>query len=407
MKKILVLGSSVAGVKAIEKIRSTDKESEIILLAVDGHLPYNRDLFTKLLTQDIPENQVFYRSQSFFDDQRVHVILDKTVTRINFKKNKVYTEDKTQISFDSIIITELPQQKLPNIKGVNKTGVFGFTKLNDALAIAKDLYTIETLAIQSSTFEGFAVAAAAAKKGREVLLVSKANAFSSIDDPIAAQWLTDLLAQRNVNVVFDNEIGEILGDQEVKAVKLKSGKVFATEMVVFTQTFEDQRVVADTGLECEDRILVDASFKTNFDHVFAVDNAAAFKGDNLPEESYLTCQTLEQEGSVVGAKLLGEQAQSQCAPEIYSVNIDDISIILMGRAKTAEGLKIIELFDREAKTYRKIVADNNILVGAVLINQPDQKHKYWAMIQQGADISALEESLSQPAADAGEISAES
>ncbi|VAX35450.1 hypothetical protein MNBD_UNCLBAC01-1190, partial [hydrothermal vent metagenome] len=46
MKKIVIFGSSPEVVSVIENVRSQDQESEIILISVDGHYPYQPNLFS-------------------------------------------------------------------------------------------------------------------------------------------------------------------------------------------------------------------------------------------------------------------------------------------------------------------------------------------------------------------------
>ena len=53
MKKIVIIGNSPAGVKAIEEIRAVDQESSIALIDEEGTLPYNRSVFPELLTKSL------------------------------------------------------------------------------------------------------------------------------------------------------------------------------------------------------------------------------------------------------------------------------------------------------------------------------------------------------------------
>ena len=66
MKKIIILGSSPAGVKAAEEIRTLDKESEITIFCEGHQLPYQRELFGEFVAKTITEDKVFYQPQQFY-----------------------------------------------------------------------------------------------------------------------------------------------------------------------------------------------------------------------------------------------------------------------------------------------------------------------------------------------------
>ncbi|MFO3796427.1 MAG: FAD-dependent oxidoreductase, partial [Anaerolineales bacterium] len=60
--RYVIVGSGVAGIAAIEAIRSIDKEGEIWLLHEDPHVFYSRPGLAYYLTDEIPEAQLFPHS---------------------------------------------------------------------------------------------------------------------------------------------------------------------------------------------------------------------------------------------------------------------------------------------------------------------------------------------------------
>ena len=58
MKKILILGSSIAGVKAIEEIRRFEPDCEATILT-DGEYPYDRGLFAPVLSKEVDYKKYF------------------------------------------------------------------------------------------------------------------------------------------------------------------------------------------------------------------------------------------------------------------------------------------------------------------------------------------------------------
>lgn len=291
MKKIVVIGNSIAGVKALETIRGFDVESDLTIFALDGFYPYNRDLFPDYFLKKIKESKIFYptgiqphaadsikglhQPKEFYEQNRINVILERQISRINFKNKRIFTPEKDQIDFDVLIIADTHQVRFPDIQGTGKTGVFALRKLSDLKKIIMAIPLVETVVIETNSPQGLRMADAFKEQGKEV-------------------------------IVLDNAVTEILGDAEVKAVRLKSGKVLAAEMVIFAEASPDLRLFADTDLKIDQRILIDSSFRTNIEGVFAFPPMARFKEEEFNTGDLTSTTALEEAGKTIAANIAGQ-----------------------------------------------------------------------------------------------------
>ncbi len=271
MKKIVAIGNSIAGVKALETIRSFDAECALTLFTLDGCYPYQQELFADYFLKKIKENKIFYQPKEFYEHNRINVILQRQIARVNFKKKKIFTEEKDRIDFDFLIIADTNQVKFSDIKGTAKTGVFPL-RMMDMKKILAALPFVETVVIESSSAQGLRMAEAFKEQGKEV-------------------------------IVLDHSVTEILGDSDVKAVRLKSGKVIAAEMVIFTEARPDLRLFADTELKIDQRILIDSSLRTNIEGVFAFPPVARFKEEQFNTGDLTSTFKLEEAGKTIAANI--------------------------------------------------------------------------------------------------------
>lgn len=307
MKKIVAIGNSIAGVKALETIRSSDAQSELTIFALDGFYPYCPELFIDYFLQRIREGKLLYKAREFYEQHRINMILQRQIARVNFKKKKIFTEEKDQIDFDFLIINDTNHVKFPDIKGIGKTGVFALRKLADLKKMITTLPLVETVVIETNSPQGFRMAEAFKEKGKEVIVVVPSLI---VNDGKVLPYNTSVIFQKleeiSIQVILDNSIAEILGDADVKAVRLKSGKVLAGEMVIFTDMLPDFRIFADTELEIDQRILIDSSSKTNIEGVFAFYPAAHFKENQFNSLDSISTVWLEEAGKTIAANIMGE-----------------------------------------------------------------------------------------------------
>ncbi|MDP2921286.1 MAG: FAD/NAD(P)-binding oxidoreductase, partial [Candidatus Omnitrophota bacterium] len=84
-----IVGSSAAGISAVEAIRTKDKASKIIVISDEKKPLYSRCLISYLLAGTIDEKKIWYRKDSFFKDNKAEALLGVRAEGIDIKKKEV------------------------------------------------------------------------------------------------------------------------------------------------------------------------------------------------------------------------------------------------------------------------------------------------------------------------------
>lgn len=301
MKKILVLGSSIAGVKAIEEIRRCEPDCEATILT-DGEYPYDRGLFAPVLAKEVDYKKIFYKPNDYYEKNRVNIVVGQKIARINLKKCKVTTEGKQAFEGDVLIVTDAPGYKLPEIRGVNKNGVYTLQQLTDLNQILDFLPLIDTVLIQSDSSRGASITAAFLKRDKEVIwVVSSDQVAQDLLNADVTGRLAAATQENMLRVVAGNPIAEILGEGDVKAIRLKSGKILATQIIIFPDAPVDFKILTDPAVTTDGKIRVNEQFQTGIEGVFALDAACTTPGQE--NAGLLLVTVLEQQGATVAAAL--------------------------------------------------------------------------------------------------------
>lgn len=80
----IIVGSGLAGVSAIEGIRSIDKQGTILLIGGEHHLPYHRPPLSKQLwTGKKKLEDIFIKDRSYYETNGVSLELGEKVTRLD------------------------------------------------------------------------------------------------------------------------------------------------------------------------------------------------------------------------------------------------------------------------------------------------------------------------------------
>ena len=393
MKKIIIIGNSIAGVKAIEEIRSRDKESEITLFLEDSHLPAHNYLFGDFLMKAITEDKIFYKPGEFYKENNVHIISGKKIGRVDFKKNRVVTLEKEQFPFDALLITDTSNHRFPEIKGTAKMGVFGLKRLSDIKDILAILHLVDCAVIQADSIEGLKIACSLKKRVKEVILIiPSSHVLFSLLDKGPAEVIEKCLEQNAIRIVKENAVSEILGEGEVKAVRLKTGKVLASQMAVIADTKTDLRYFSESSLKMNQGILVDDFFQTNIPNVFAAGGACEMPAQGICNFS-ADPFSLREQGRVAGLNMSGQATAYQEPLRFLSFDLLGVPVVFIGKTKRQEGFRELTHIDAEKNIYRKIFLKDGRLAGALLINDSQDRDKILNLIREKTDISNLSPAL--------------
>ena len=241
MKQFVIIGNSAAGIAAAQALRKADRQATITIISDEPYPTYCRCLITNFLSGDIKESSVIYRDSAFFKENNIEVLLNNKVIELRAKKNTVVIEEKDgsdekkkkQLEYDYLLLANGASPKFPEIKGIQKRGVFGFRTMDDAKKILERLPVTTTACVLGGGLIGLKAAYALRKRGVEVKVIVRSDrVLSQVLDRESAGMLGQRIQENGIEVVTGTDVSEIIGNGDVKAVKLDKGKVIGCSIVV-------------------------------------------------------------------------------------------------------------------------------------------------------------------------------
>lgn len=408
MKRIVIIGNSAAGISAAEIIRQKDKDSKIIIVSNEDYLGYHRCLISHYLAGDIKEERIIYRPKDFYSGNNIELILNKKAQRIDVKKNQVIVEDladrsqdKIKIEYDVLALANGASSKFPkDLKGIQKNGVFGFRTIADAKQILELVPVAQVACVLGGGLVGLKAAYALKKKNLEVkVIVRSPQILSQVLDKYGAGLFERHLSENGIDILTACDAQEIIGNGDVKAVKLSSGKVIACSIVVVAKGVEPNiDLIKDSGINSEEGVLVDDYLKTNIPNIYAAgDIAETF--DPILEKRQINAlwpNAIEQ-GLLVGENILSGNKKYIGSVGMNSVEFFGLPMISFGitNPKTDEYEELIYK-DEKQNIYKKLVLKNNIIKGAIFVNRVENIGILLKLAKLKVDVSSLRDKLLEP-----------
>lgn len=396
MKHIIIIGNSAAGIAAAEAMRNKDKASSVTIISDEDYTAYCRCVLSYYLSKEVEEERLIYRAEEFYKENNINLILGKRVSRVESKKNAIILEDNQKIEYDSLLIAAGASPKFPDIKGMHKRGIFGLRTIKDAKEILGMLAVTKTVCVLGGGLIGLKAAQALKKIGVDVKVIVKSKQIlSQILDKTAADIIQKHLESHGMEILTGLDAAELLGNGDLKALKLDSGKVIGCEVAIIGKGVSPNiGIVKSSDIKINAGIIVDRFLKTTVDNVFAAGDCVEAYDFVLekPRVNALWPNAVEQ-GCLAARNLLGENLAYGGSIGMNSVEFFGLPVISMGMVREQEGAEALSRLDANNKVYKKVILKDNRIKGAILLNRIENSGIYLELIRHKTDVSRIKNEL--------------
>lgn len=260
--RLVIVGASLAGLRAAEAARREGWVGRIIVIGAEDSLPYDRLPLSKAaLTEEFSWPPTPFRSgEQLMKDLGLELLLGAPAISLDLR-HRVVTTTERQIPFDRLVLaTGAELRTLPG--GMHLRGVHGLRTWQDAQALRASLDSGGRVVIIGGGFIGAEVASAAVKRGLDVQIIGSARLpLEMAVGPVAAEALADVHGRHGVQLHTGSSVVRLTGSEKVDGVLLNDGRYFPADIVVVgigvrpaTDWLKDSGLVLDNGIVCDERL---------------------------------------------------------------------------------------------------------------------------------------------------------
>ncbi|MBI4972352.1 MAG: NAD(P)/FAD-dependent oxidoreductase [Candidatus Omnitrophica bacterium] len=398
MKQFVIIGNSAAGISAAEAIRQKDKQSKITVISDEDYPAYCRCLISYYLAAEVKEDKILYRPENFYKENNIELLLNKKVNSVDPKKNRILCEDKTQVAFDALLIATGASPKFPEMPGIKKRGVFGLRTIKDAKEIDGLLPVTKGACVLGGGLVGLKAAYALRKRNLEVKVIIKSKqVLSQMLDSVAAAIVARRLEENGIELVFGQEVTEIIGNGEIRAVKLESGKALACALIVVGKGVEPNiDLVKGTAIKVNEGIIADNFLTTNIPNIYTAGDVCESFDLTLGSHTINALWPLAvEQGRIAGLNMAGDKVNYAGSIGMNSIEFFGLPVVSLGIYKVREqnGFEELQVLDEQAGVYKKLILKDNVLVGAILAGNIKNSGVFLKMIRDKINVSSIKDKL--------------
>lgn len=391
MRRVVVVGGSVAAVNAVDGLRHAGFEGEIDLVSAEDLLPYDRPPLSKdALREGHAHEALVIKDVEWYADNGVDVTLGTAAVGLDAHHKTVALANGREVPYDGLIVaTGCSPRRLPAFEGV--PGVFEIRTLADSRALHDQLRPGRHLVVIGAGFIGLEVAATARTMGLDVSVVEIAPVpLTRVLGSEPGRWFQDYHADHGVNLYCGSGIDRIEVADGGTRLHLGDGTVLCADLIVTgVGVAPATDWLAGSGVDLADGVVCDPSLRTSVPDVVAAGDVVRWH-NRLFDETMRVEQWLNavEQGTHAAHTLLGDAEPFAPVPYFWSDQFD-AKVKFVGSTTGADRVEVTQTGDTSLVA---LFGRGDRFHGALCINAPRQlaiskqcilKGARWADVAEG------------------------
>ncbi|MDJ0771558.1 MAG: FAD-dependent oxidoreductase [Ilumatobacter sp.] len=345
IERIVVVGASLAGLRAVEALRIGGYEGEIVVVGVEPHRPYDRPPLSKrLLSGEWEPDRIVLRKQDDMASLDVEWRLGVAATGLDTDRRSIALSDGSAIGFDgAILATGASPRMLPD-QG-RHDHVVVLRTLDDSLDLRRRVVNGgRRVVVIGAGFIGLEVASTARLLGNDVVVLEAApaplgHALGNEMGAAIAAVHADHGVEVRCNVAVEGlATGAVLVDggwhEHADVVVVGIGVTPATDWL------------NGSGLRIRDGLVCRSDLNVGVPLVYAAGDIVRWHNPLFDEEMRIEHWTnASEQGALAAANLLAEGAEQPTTPyapvPFFWSEQYDRRIQFLGRASAGDDVRIV------------------------------------------------------------------
>ena len=424
--RYVIIGSGVAGIAAIEAIRSLDSANEMCMVGDDPHGYYSRPGLAYFLTGELHDKALFPRTADDYRRMNFRFVKGR-VRRIHRSSHLLGFGDNTTLPYDQLLIA-IGARAIPlAVPGANFDGVVKLDHMEDAKCILKQARRGRTAVVVGGGITALEIAEGLRVRGMKVHYLLRGDRYwSNVLDEQESRIVERRLIEDGVVLQHHAEVIEVTGKNgQVSGVRLLDGRTLRCNLVAYAIGIHPRVDLArEAGLAIDRGILVNEFLQTNDPDIYAAgDVAQAY--DPLTKRSILDSLwgPARDQGYVAGLNMAGKRSTYIKSVPFNVTRLAGLTTTIIGTVGRGRDDDLIGIARGDSETWRalpdsivaqsgfdvnrlRLMVGEKTILGAIVMGDQNLSFPLERIISQRIDISPIRGRLLEQNAKVGDIVAE-
>src|SRR5471030_1545121 len=272
-QSLVVVGNGMAGMRTVEELlKLAPQLYDITVFGAEPHGNYNRILLSPVLAGEKSMEDIMLHTREWYAQNGITLHAGDPVEHIDRRRRLVRSRSGIEVYYDRLLIATGSTPFIIPVPGHRLPGVVAFRDINDVETMLEYSRNRRRAVVIGGGLLGLEAANGLQRQGMEVTVVHASDTLMNqqLDQP-AAMLLQKALEMKGLRFLLNAQTAEIVGAENVRAVRFQDGSEIPTDLVVMTAGVRPNIALAQrAGLHCERAIVVDDTLQTYDPRIYAV-----------------------------------------------------------------------------------------------------------------------------------------
>lgn len=410
--KYLIIGSSHAGLSALDAIRTHDEQGAITMVSRENTVPYSPTILPYVVSGDVDPDNLSLRDPDYFEKMNVDFRNANAVVGVDTVKKTATLDSGEEIQYEKLLLATGAGAAIPPFPGVETVPNYVVRTLEDARSIRKKMADAKSAIVLGAGLIAMHSAENLAHAGLEVTVVVRRQvSLFAYFDGAAAKMIESVFAVNGVRIALGYGVEKIgPGKDGGVTVTLQSGEELHADLLHLATGVKPRIGYLDgSGIETDQGVLVDNLMRTSAPDVWAAGDVAQAPGFFEPGKSInATLPNASIQGRIAGMDMAEDTAVK---PYLGSSGLNTFNFFghhgfSVGLATITESTDDIEVnttFLPSGMRYQKLIFKGNRLVGVSAINAELDPGVLRELIQREVDLGDVKEKFTNAPRETGRL----
>ncbi len=404
----LIIGNGIAGVCAAEAIRRLDPSAGITMIGDEDTLPYSRPMISMVLEGVLGEERLPVRSAGFYQQMGIKPVLGKRAVAVDIEGRRVEVEGCPPIAFDRLLIASGADPRRLEVEGSGLENIFYMRTKKDVRRMLAALPRARKALVLGGGLVGFKAAYGLLRRGLQVsMLITSDYPLAMQVDREAGGMILEKLVSRGLDVRTAISVEAFNGRGTVSGARLSDGSRLECDLVVVGKGVRPALSFLPAGVEKDLGVMVDQHLETSIKGIFAAGDAAECV-DLARQKRWVNAIWPEAaaQGRIAGMNMAGRKVTYPGSLSRNVMRIFDLDVMTIGMVNPDpedRNVQVLRHHDPVRGTYRKFVLRDDVLSGAMLINNIQQGGLFLSLIQNRTRLPLDPQKLLEPGFNPGRL----
>ena len=391
-QKLIIIGAGMASGRMLETLYEAGADWDVTLFNAEPRGTYNRIMLSPVLSGEKTFEEIVTHDAQWYEDHGVTCRFGEKVVAVDKAAKTVTAENGDVLSYDKLVFATGSNPFIIPLPGHDLDGVIAYRDLEDteAMMALGDKENASAVVIGGGLL-GLEAAAGLHARGVDVTVVHLMGHLMERQlDEAAGYLLRKELVGRGIKVLCSSNSKEILGENgKVRALLLENGTELPCDLLVMAVGIRPSTALgAEAGLAVGRGIHVDDHMVTSDADILAIGECVEHNG-----AVFGLVAPLYDQAKVAAATLMGQEAAFVQKDVSTKLKVTGCDLFSAGDFAEGEDREDIVFRDPARGVYKRLVLQNNRIIGAVMYGDTADGNWFFGKIKDGEDVSEMRDTL--------------